>query len=140
MQEVFEKIVEKLEGECFLTTNDDGETNELSIEVVDFENAIEIVKQAAEEYNNGWITVKYHEITDEEREEIGFSDDIAYCLDCKMPEDEEEILITRKWKGEYIVEHDMCIVDREYSLESGLEWTEVIAWQPLPAPYQPKGE
>ena len=90
--------------------------------------------------DNGWITVKYHEITDEEREEIGFSDDIAYCLDCKMPEDEEEILITRKWKGEYIVEHDMCIVDREYSLESGLEWTEVIAWQPLPAPYQTKGE
>lgn len=132
MQEVFEKIIEKLEEikkKC-LSRGD-------LVGCTDFKKAIEIVKQAAEEYNNGWIPVKYHEITDEEREENGFSDDIAYCLDCKMPEDEEEILVTRKWKDGYIIEHDMCIVDIEYSLESGLEWTDVIAWQPLPAPYNP---
>ena len=56
MQEVFEKIIEKLEEECFLTTNDDGETNELSIKVVDLNDAIEIVKQEAEKYNNRWIS------------------------------------------------------------------------------------
>ena len=50
MQEVFEQIIEKLEEECFLTTNDDGETNELSIKVVDLNDAIEIVKQEAEKY------------------------------------------------------------------------------------------
>lgn len=141
MQKVFENVIEKLEEIRVKKTckKEKCDTKELCrICVVD--DAIEIVKRAAVEYNNGWIIVKYHKITDEEREENCLSDDIAYCLDCKMPDDEEEILITRKWKDGYIVEHDMCIVDDEYSLESGLDWIDVIAWQPLPAPYQPKGE
>ena len=37
-------VVEELEGAMWLTTNDDGETNNLSIQVVSFEDAIEIVK------------------------------------------------------------------------------------------------
>ena len=40
-----DKVVEELEGAMWLTTNDDGETNNLSIQVVSFEDAIEIVKQ-----------------------------------------------------------------------------------------------
>ena len=40
-----EKVVEELEGAMWLTTNDDGETNNLSIQVVSFEDAVEIVKQ-----------------------------------------------------------------------------------------------
>ena len=40
-----DKVVEELEGAMWLTTNDDGETNNLSIKVVSFEEAIEIVKQ-----------------------------------------------------------------------------------------------
>lgn len=39
-----DKVVEELEGAMRLTTNDDGETNNLSIQVVSFEDAIEIVK------------------------------------------------------------------------------------------------
>ena len=39
-----DKVVEELEGAMWLTTNDDGETNNLSIQVVSFEDAIEIVK------------------------------------------------------------------------------------------------
>ena len=38
-------VVEELEGAMWLTTNDDGETNNLSIQVVSFEDAIEIVNQ-----------------------------------------------------------------------------------------------
>ena len=38
-------VIEELEGAMWLTTNDDGETNNLSIQVVSFEDAIEIVKQ-----------------------------------------------------------------------------------------------
>ena len=127
MQEVFEKIIEKLEEKANQNWLVLAERN-------GYKRSIEIVKQAVEEYNNGYIPVKYHEITDEERKENCISDDIEYCLDCKMPEDEEEILITRKWKDGYIVEHDMCMVDGEYSLESGLDWIDVVAWQPLPAP------
>lgn len=40
-----DKVIEELEGAMWLTTNDDGETNNLSIQVVSFEDAIEIVKQ-----------------------------------------------------------------------------------------------
>ena len=40
-----DKVVEELEGAMWLTTNDDGETNNLSIQVVSFGDAIEIVKQ-----------------------------------------------------------------------------------------------
>ena len=39
------KVIEELEGAMWLTTNDDGETNNLSIQVVSFEDAVEIVKQ-----------------------------------------------------------------------------------------------
>ena len=40
-----DKVVDELDGAMWLTTNDDGETNSLSIQVVSFEDAIEIVKQ-----------------------------------------------------------------------------------------------
>ena len=83
---------------------------------------------------------KEEKITDEEREEGCISEDIAYWLDCKIPDDGEEILITRKWRDRYIVEHDMCMVNDGYCLDSGLDWIDVIAWQPLPEPYHPKGE
>lgn len=56
MQEAFEKIIEQLKTECFLTTNDDGETNELSIKVVALGDAIAIVKETAAEYNNSWLS------------------------------------------------------------------------------------
>ena len=40
-----DKVIEELDGAMWLTTNDDGETNNLSIQVVSFEDAIEIVKE-----------------------------------------------------------------------------------------------
>ena len=142
MQGVIEKIIEKLESEA-KRWEDSGTEYKDKCEIAvgrGLRNAIEIVKQEAGQYNNGWIPVRYHYITDEEREEGCISEDIAYWLDCKLPEDGEEILITRKWRDGYIVEHDMCMVDDGYCLDSGLDWTDVIAWQPLPQPYKPKGE
>ena len=65
MKSVFEKIIEKLEemihpkqlyfckyarGGCKHLDNDDKDCMECVVE-----NAIEIVKQEAEQYNNGWI-------------------------------------------------------------------------------------
>ena len=137
MQEVFEKIIEKLEEECFLTTNDDGETNELSIKVVDLNNAIEIVKQEAEEYNNGWIPVG---------EELPKDGDNRYYM-CIVENHEEDPPMYCQYDEEcgfgfykdIYDEHTLGFVDCVFQTNEELGYEKVIAWQQL-LPYQPKGE
>ena len=54
MNKVFEKIIEQLENASFWTDSsfdEDGYSNDDSEEVVDLHEAIEIVKQVAEQYN-----------------------------------------------------------------------------------------
>ena len=83
-----------------------------------------------------WIHVKWHEITDEEREREGYPKDWAYHLDCIMPYDGQRILITTK--GGF-VELDECYSDDgcTFSLDSGYDWIDdVVAWMPLPEPYK----
>ena len=111
MQEVFEKIIQELEEECFLTTNDNGETNELSIKVVDLNDAIEIVKQAAEEYNNGWIP----------------------CSSGVMPRANGWYLVTNHLG---VVQEQRWSANHWEKLRDDA----VLAWRELPEPYQPKGE
>ena len=129
MQEVFEKIIEKLE-----------ERKQLHNRMVDYENkngtvyeefqqrkaveilncAIEIVKQEAEKCNNGWIL----------------------CSE-RLPEDGETYLVTNvesfgqchTYKGWYDGKHKIWHMDENFERKMN-----VIAWQPLPSPYQPKGE
>lgn len=81
---------------------------------------------------NNWIKVEYHYVTDEEREKDHISDDIAYMFDCRLPDDEEEILIVRKINGKYCTEHDICLIDDVYCLDSGTDWIDVVAWMPMP--------
>ena len=54
-----------------------------------------------------WIPVKYHELTEEERKECLFSADIKYMIDCELPDDEQEIIVT---DGRYVWV-DTCIVN-----------------------------
>ena len=80
-----------------------------------------------------WIPVKYHELTEEERKECLFSADIKYMLDCELPDDEQEIIVT---DGRHVWV-DTCIVNDGYALDSGHDWIEdVVAWMPLPEPYR----
>lgn len=91
---------------------------------------------SALENNVEWIPVTYHEITDEEREREGYPKDWAVHLDCVMPYDGQQILITTK-SG--LVELDECYSDDgcTFSLDSGYDWVDdVIAWQPKPKPYK----
>ena len=77
-----------------------------------------------------WIPIEWHETTDDD--EID-KERYPLYLDCAMPDDAQEIIICRKngW-----VNVDTCIYDDGYSLDSGADWIEdVIAWMPLPAPY-----
>ena len=116
MNKVFEQIIEKLE-----TNKQNALEIEESIKEYNVWNeAIEIVKQEAEKYNNGWILVSE-----------------------KLPEDYETYLVTNvdsfgqrhTYKGWYGVEHKIWHMEGNSERKMN-----VVAWQPLPQPYQPKGE
>ena len=117
MQEVFERIVEKLkEISIFMTTCDGYGANCVSVGTIE-----EIVKQETEKYNNGWIPCSV-----------------------RLPEDKQTCLVTARiyFTPDHVDEIDNYIgvgIDT-YSKQFGWLGTEPIAWQPLPAPYQPKGE
>ena len=142
MNKEFEKIIEKLEEEkmsYFLTIANTGDEKlDCAYEQVGdaLDKAIEIVKQEAEKYNNGWIP----------------------CSE-RLPEEGGYYLVTyHGWSnGDYLPKFDDTYVRRLHYQKSErfTGWNhprycddkaendtnrEVIAWQPLPQPYQPKGE
>jgi hypothetical protein len=86
-----------------------------------------------DEKENGWIPVKYHQISEKEREEESISRDIHYMLNCKMPDDGQEILVTN---GESTWQDTSFIDCDGYYLDSGYDWIEITAWRPLPEPYK----
>ena len=134
MQEVFEKIIEKLEERRI----ENDRLNEISQRgyARGIDKAIEIVKQEAEKYNNGWIP----------------------CSE-RLPEEGGYYLVTyHGWSnGDYLPKFDDTYVRRLHYQKSErfTGWNhprycddkaendtnrEVIAWQKLPRPYQTKGE
>lgn len=86
-----------------------------------------------DEKENGWIPVKYHQISEKERAEESISNDIQYMLDGKMPDDGQEILVTN---GETTWQDTSFIDCDGYYLDSNYDWIEITAWQPLPEPYK----
>lgn len=81
-----------------------------------------------------WIPIKWHEITEEERDREGYPKDWAVHIDCKMPCDGQEIIVQTK-SG--CIRWDVCYEEGEFSLDSGWDWIEdIVAWQPLPEPYR----
>lgn len=86
-----------------------------------------------DEKENGWIPVKYHQISEKERAEESISNDIQYMPDCKMPDDGQKILVTN---GETTWQ-DTCFIDSNgYYLDGGYDWIDIMAWMPLPKPYK----
>ena len=86
-----------------------------------------------DEKENGWIPVKYHQISEKEREEESILKNIQYMLDCKMPDDGQEIFVTN---GETTWQDTSFIDCDGYYLDSNYDWIEITAWQPLPEPYK----
>lgn len=80
-----------------------------------------------------WIPVTYHEATEEEKEAYG---EFPYMLDCKLPDDGEEILVCTKsgcvWTDTFFND-DGCYLD------SGYDFAELAAWMPMPEPYKGGG-
>ena len=124
MHDVFEKIIEKLESEAE-RWEDSGKEYEDRCEIAvarGIKNAIEIVKQEAEQYNNGWIP----------------------CSE-RLPEGKQRCLTTAKiyFVPDHVDEEDNYIgvaIDTYFEKFGWSSNPEVIAWQPLPKPFQPKGE
>ena len=145
MNKAFEKILERLEEEkSNVPVNrllDDiikDKPKELG-QLMAYNKSIEIVKQEAEKYNNGWIPFVQREMTEDEKESFG---DFNFMLDCQLPDEDEEILITYKFKDELYVYVDTFMRDgSECYLDSGRDFvTEAVAWSKKPQTYQPKGE
>lgn len=79
-----------------------------------------------------WIPIKTRPMTEEEKEEIGH--EYAFMYDCPLPDDGQEVLITDCYGN---VEIDTFCRDHEgFYFEDNCDDGEVIAWMPLPEPYQ----
>lgn len=90
-----------------------------------------------------WIKVTYRPMTKEEeiayKREFGidYGDTLTEyenrVFTCELPNDKQNILIQTKWG----VKQDICDWDDGYcGLEGNGDWDGVIAWRPLPEPYE----
>ena len=107
-------------------------------ELITARDVLEMIEQLQDdleqdEKENGWIPVKYHQISEKERAEESISNDIQYMLDCKMPDDGQEILVTN---GETTWQDTSFIDCDGYYLDSNYDWIDITAWQPLLKPYK----
>ena len=161
MNKVFEKIIEKLEDLEIHFDNDYFSSNRERMIVKN--DAIEIVKQEAEQYNVmidgeycfqscgctemcGKCSRIANGDTDYYESICAFSDQYNngwIPVSEKLPEDYETYLVTnvdsfgqrRTYKGWYGAEHKIWHMEGNSERKMN-----VVAWQPLPQPYQPKGE
>ena len=79
-----------------------------------------------------WIPFHRRELTEEEQE---MCPDWSYWLDCELPEDGEEILISSPTWGVYQDTFnndgsDGCYLEGDEEIDDGM------AWMPLPEPYK----
>lgn len=82
--------------------------------------------------NPNWIPIKCRETTDEDGID---KERYPKILDCMLPEDGEEVLVS--YKNGY-VDKDTFYNDYGCYFDSGRDIDDVLAWQPLPMAY--KGE
>ena len=164
MNKVFEKIIEKQE-ELFQDLNvievlshvDFDSTIQNSLEnflKAITNEAIEIVKQEAEKYEEcykdcgdceAYNKEKHHcpkfcKVIKETVKEIEENHNGWIPCSERMPED-EQVVITCKYKSISILRYSTK-TNHWYELNGNWWWSAnmVTAWQPLPQPYQPKGE
>ena len=171
MDEFVKKLIERLEGESYLTTNDDGETNKFSVQVVEWKDIKKIVNQIAEEYNNESVKgdlisrselikwLKKVTVTDGITFETGFKQILTDIenqptvynngwIPCseRLPKDEElsqrkEVVVQNRSGEVFTAQYTYnCAHTRKKFFRDNCAVPYVIAWQPLPASYQPKGE
>ena len=123
MQEVFSNIIEELEIER-TTANNTFVKYEMNVDlgrVFGLEKAIEIVKQETEKYNNGWIP----------------------CSE-RLPKENGMYLCTQN-SYDLATNKNLIRISTELVEFYNGKWRRaknlvITHWQPLPQPYQPKGD
>lgn len=118
MNKAFEKILERLEEERHPEICGGWETMRI-------DRAKQIVQGIAEEYNNGWIPCS-DRLPNVSRCRVT----VKYDMEVGNPVYDTLDAYFERYQGGYIFK-DNWMNDITNS---------VIAWQPLPEPYQPKGE
>ena len=133
MQEIFENILKELKNElnkvqskCKSIAIKDGRSLDYEFyggKSEAYTKAVEIVEQAATDYNGGWIS----------------------CSE-RLPEEGRGVILyveNKAHKGSHVM-FMANIHNGEWQMWETSRQTEInytpIAWQPLPQPYQPKGE
>ena len=137
MQEVFENIIERLERLKTLVELGMIENGRYVLR----DNTIEIVKQEAEKYNNGWISCSVS--MPEERDSM-FAQfkGTRRWNDSMFEKISEEVNVTVSSENGHKVTTHAYTTDGKWKCDllrfnTGYR---IIAWQPLPQPYQPKGD
>lgn len=124
------KLIEELEKQIVtITTPEDPEirTKYWNAGIKYALNSIERQPKVGE-----WIPFTERKLTTEEKEEMNTEYD--YILDCKLPDNDEEILVCSKF-GHVFLDTFINDCDGCY-LDSGYDFIEyALAWMPLPAPY-----
>lgn len=122
MQEVFEKIIQRLYAEKIKNRSRVYSVVQCEVISYSFGAAIDAVKEAAAEYNNGWIS----------------------CSE-RLPEMVGRYLVTALWEDGNFKKYS--VYDAVYGSDGTWHVQDyapapykVLAWQPLPEPYQSKGE
>ena len=102
--------------------------------------ALELAIKALE--SSSWIPVKTEKISDDEKKELAEKYDMSpedfddfWRYACKMPDDEQECLITTSVWGYVVIDTFHIDEDGAMYFEDHEDEDEVLAWMPLPEPY-----
>jgi hypothetical protein len=125
---------------CKIHLEDKDKAPEYYQEMNELCEAYEMAIKALEK--SGWIPIKTEKISEAEKKELAerydmspedFDDCWRYA--CKMPEDNQECLITTSVWGYVVI--DTFHIDEEGAMyfEEHEDEDEVLAWMPLPEPY-----
>lgn len=152
MNKAFEKILEKMEEklrkseERYHRYLDDSnltcmfDRSDIEEKRVDTINEmLEIVQEVAEEYKDGWTPCS--ERLPEEHETMFAKLKGTDKWDSAMPEKiSDDVNVTVEFEDGKRKTKTMHTIDGKWKTDINIVKFKVIAWQPLPEPYQQKGE
>lgn len=151
MNEFIKKLIERLEEklvDCFknmnLVKDEDGTVaghiyDEYFNKSIAYEDAIEIVNQAAEEYGDGWIPCS--ERLPEERDSIFAKlKGTDKWSDAMFEKVSDDVNVTVEFEDGTKKTMTSHTIDGKWKNEFKIVKSKVIAWQPLPEPYKQKEE